>query len=503
MKKRIRRGLKEGDQGYLQSASESDSALEDSSDDDEDLMEESPPSVELDSLAQKLREDESLKSGLNWLRGALSDEKTDRENDDEDAEDVPLVPLAEDLLAAIENPQFIRLLKAIGMSSPTDQEQYWRIPSHIKSDSLAAKVDFIEDITSGEGPIKDVDVLLVTGQTSFKKKKAEKRGPNKWMPMRRTVDADVAKRISEAAGVKEGETEKSSPKKKTPAKKQRKRVKQAVTNNDSSSEDEGVSKNSSQIMPSVDSDDSSSDNESPPASPVFNQRNKASGMKDSYASRSLNIDSDEDDKVQTTQSANSKSKRQRLDSSSSDDEKPNAGPVSSPSSRLQLESSSDEGVDDPIQKVPSPKPGLDSNSSDVDGPIEKVPSPKARLDSSSSDDGVDDPLPIKKIPSPKSRARLDSSSSDDGVDDPFPTKRVPSDCEDSILSRTRHSSSSSFSSSRSSSPVRFISMTETPEKPSLASSASNTPKRPRSSPSPAKSDKRPRKAQFLDSSDDE
>ena len=31
MKKRIRRGLKEGDDGYLQQASESDSALEDSS----------------------------------------------------------------------------------------------------------------------------------------------------------------------------------------------------------------------------------------------------------------------------------------------------------------------------------------------------------------------------------------------------------------------------------------------------------------------------------------
>ena len=36
MKKKVRRGMKEGDAGYLEKASESDSAMEDSSSDDEE-----------------------------------------------------------------------------------------------------------------------------------------------------------------------------------------------------------------------------------------------------------------------------------------------------------------------------------------------------------------------------------------------------------------------------------------------------------------------------------
>ena len=36
MKKKVRRGMKEGDAGYLEKASESDSAMEDSSSDDDD-----------------------------------------------------------------------------------------------------------------------------------------------------------------------------------------------------------------------------------------------------------------------------------------------------------------------------------------------------------------------------------------------------------------------------------------------------------------------------------
>merc|ERR1740129_148577 len=218
MKKRVRRGMKEGDAGYLEKASESDSAMEDSSSDDDDEADnnqasddngndggESFDETELKSTLEAISKDENLLPALKWLKTCLNDEKEDREEDDENIADMPLVPILEECTSAMELPDFVKLLSVTKLSAPNDQEQYWRIPATLSANALAEKCTFIQKIIDME--IDDINLEAILGKsgkkTFSKTKKKEKRGPNKWMPMRRVVESEVAQRISEAAGVKE------------------------------------------------------------------------------------------------------------------------------------------------------------------------------------------------------------------------------------------------------------------------------------------------------------
>ena len=112
----------------------------------------------------------------------------------------------------MEVAEFTHLLKMIELASPNDQEQYWRIPANITAQALDAKADFVAKIYEADNlPLEGVDMALVLNKT-VKNKPREKRGPNKWLPMRRAVDPDVAKRISEAAGLKSTESAAAEPK---------------------------------------------------------------------------------------------------------------------------------------------------------------------------------------------------------------------------------------------------------------------------------------------------
>ena len=82
---------------------------------------------------------------------------------------------------------------------PNDQEQYWRIPASITAESLAAKSGFVQKIIDGDLDLENLDLSLIANVVKNTKKR-EKRGPNKWMPMHRTVDPEALKRINEAAG---------------------------------------------------------------------------------------------------------------------------------------------------------------------------------------------------------------------------------------------------------------------------------------------------------------
>merc|ERR1719193_3025822 len=101
---------KEGEEGFLQRASDVDSALEDSSsgdeeesgsddDDAEDREAASTPSSSTGSLVSSLQglQDGEV-SSLAWVADRFDEEAADREEeDDEDAEDVPIVPIEEAL----------------------------------------------------------------------------------------------------------------------------------------------------------------------------------------------------------------------------------------------------------------------------------------------------------------------------------------------------------------------------------------------------------------------
>ena len=132
-----RRGQKpkEGEAGFLQRASDVDSALEDSSsgeeesgsDDEEDQADNSPSysSAQTGSLLSRL---EGLMEGevtsLTWLADKFEEEAADRADDsDEDAEDVPIVPLDESIQASLALPQVTSVLDNVGLTEPGPGEQ--------------------------------------------------------------------------------------------------------------------------------------------------------------------------------------------------------------------------------------------------------------------------------------------------------------------------------------------------------------------------------------------
>ena len=121
MKKRSKRGLKEGDKGYLQSASESDSAMEDSG--DESASEDESLGSELTDIKDAIESltTDSNENGLKWLKTCFDDEKEDREGDSEDAEDVPILPMTEDCILAMERSSFTNFLRLLQLVPPNDQ----------------------------------------------------------------------------------------------------------------------------------------------------------------------------------------------------------------------------------------------------------------------------------------------------------------------------------------------------------------------------------------------
>ena len=64
--------------------------------------------------------------------------------------------------------------------------------------SLEAKSNFVQKIVDGDLDMENLDLSLIANvvqQDNKKEKRKQKRGPNKWMPMRRTVDPEVQNRI--------------------------------------------------------------------------------------------------------------------------------------------------------------------------------------------------------------------------------------------------------------------------------------------------------------------
>ena len=265
----------------------------------------------------------------------------------------------------MELPDFVKLLSVTKLSAPNDQEQYWRIPATLSAKALAEKCILIQNIIDME--IDDINFESILGKSGKKKsydnnmssktKKKEKRGPNKWMPMRRAVDSEVAQRISEAAGVKEKEASpppksakkkpgKSGGNKKTPNRRK-------IVKNDSSSDEENMAKEKGSDSGGDDGNkktpnrrkivkyDSSSDEEN-------NAKEKGS---DSGGNDGNNASSERQVNSPVFKSA------KFLENSSSDDEK-NQTPSSGKSRenkakrRVMNSSSSDEAVDDP-SPIPS------------------------------------------------------------------------------------------------------------------------------------------------------
>ncbi|NXN96930.1 TIM protein, partial [Rhinopomastus cyanomelas] len=86
-------------------------------------------------LANHLHQ-EGLAGPLQWLQNCLRRAAQDREEDGA-SHPVPLVPLSEENEDAMEDPQFRRLLRQLGVRPPaSEQESFWRIPAALTPQQL-------------------------------------------------------------------------------------------------------------------------------------------------------------------------------------------------------------------------------------------------------------------------------------------------------------------------------------------------------------------------------
>ncbi|GAB6032071.1 hypothetical protein CHUAL_010437, partial [Chamberlinius hualienensis] len=82
---------------------------------------------------------------MKWIADDLKDIASDRESGI-DNESVPLVPIVQENHDALENPIFIRLLKALGLEPPQKgQETYWRYPAKLSGDACRKRAQLLEE----------------------------------------------------------------------------------------------------------------------------------------------------------------------------------------------------------------------------------------------------------------------------------------------------------------------------------------------------------------------
>ncbi|KAJ3627537.1 hypothetical protein MTP99_014908 [Tenebrio molitor] len=85
-----------------------------------------------------------MSEALDWVKESLSDAVEDFENDD-NCESIPLVPIMDYAVDAMENADFQETLRALGIAEPFDeQETYWRISADLSVSQLKKCIDMLQ-----------------------------------------------------------------------------------------------------------------------------------------------------------------------------------------------------------------------------------------------------------------------------------------------------------------------------------------------------------------------
>ncbi|KAG5666559.1 hypothetical protein PVAND_014577 [Polypedilum vanderplanki] len=117
------------------------------------------------NASQKLRNEveETLKEAIQWIIESLNEAAEDfDEPSDEITDAIPLVPFTEAQKSALENQQFIELLKSINLIEPMENENYWKIPANMIPNELKERArmlngGIIETLKKIESESEDED----------------------------------------------------------------------------------------------------------------------------------------------------------------------------------------------------------------------------------------------------------------------------------------------------------------------------------------------------------
>ncbi|KAI4503488.1 hypothetical protein M0802_001710, partial [Mischocyttarus mexicanus] len=96
----------------------------------------------------------NMTESLEWIKESLEDALDDR--DEESMEGIPLVPLTESSSNAMDSINFQKLLRAMGISPPmNEQEIYWRIPANMLSSTIRKRCNLIADALEGKFAVEE------------------------------------------------------------------------------------------------------------------------------------------------------------------------------------------------------------------------------------------------------------------------------------------------------------------------------------------------------------
>ncbi|XP_065210655.1 protein timeless homolog [Planococcus citri] len=98
-----------------------------------------------------------MKEALDWIETSLN-EVLEELGDDE--EDVPILPLADYSIKAIDDKDFQTFLKAIGIKPPADsQETYWRIPGTWQANDIRKRIYLMKMAENGGENVEDGNTM--------------------------------------------------------------------------------------------------------------------------------------------------------------------------------------------------------------------------------------------------------------------------------------------------------------------------------------------------------
>jgi timeless len=156
MPAKMRRGKnnRENSENYQNDENDENSQSSDSNDDEPQRPTTNRTSNHAFNYAtsQRLKNEleESLKEAIEWIIESLNEAAEDFEGPSDDASDaIPLVPFIEAQKSALENEQFVELLRGIGMVEPVGNEVYWKIPADMMPWELKERVSMLRGEVAG------------------------------------------------------------------------------------------------------------------------------------------------------------------------------------------------------------------------------------------------------------------------------------------------------------------------------------------------------------------
>ncbi|KAJ8733265.1 hypothetical protein PYW08_001563 [Mythimna loreyi] len=155
--------------------------------------------------------DSDLTEALKWLAESLEEVALDQEAEgyDPEGEGIPLVPISQESVEAMESELFKKVLLGVGVVPPFDeQEKYWRIPSALHFDTIRKRREIIIKAANKELIIDTSETVEVTPDVEMSQREVRDESSDDddlFDNLRKMRENDVENVINKSSGRKTNE----------------------------------------------------------------------------------------------------------------------------------------------------------------------------------------------------------------------------------------------------------------------------------------------------------